>query len=450
MTVRQSRPALHFTAERGWINDPNGLVFHDGYWHLFYQHHPDSLQWGPMHWGHARSCDLITWEHLPIALEPGRLGAAFSGSAVVDHDGTAGFGTGAVVAIYTLNSDTGQTQAIAHSSDGILFTPFSGNPVLLQPPDCKDFRDPKVFRYNDSWIMVLAVGTQVWIYQSVDLRNWSLTSRYTDKPASDWGTWETPDLFPLPHPVHGEPVWVLTIGMTSDAPAGGGGTYYRTGMFDGTTFTSTDGTGHWADHGPDFYAPQSWSGTGDRRVVLAWMNNWRYSNDSPHGVSRGIMSLAREVHLELVDGGLLLAQRPVLNLGELAGELRTIPVGTTTITDVGRATACSMNVRGVDQLSFKGALLDDTVKISIDGETRLIVVERSGPVAERIDGFTLRHECLVPGHGNFDAAIVFDSGSVEVFAASGTLSITMLTSHVVMPQTLCIHTTVELEVRTVA
>jgi fructan beta-fructosidase len=435
MTVRSQIPVLHFTTPVGWLNDPNGLVFADGFWHLYYQHHPHSLEWGPMHWGHARSSDLTVWEHLPIALVPSQNGAAFSGSAVIDHYDTAGFGSGALVALYTLAGDGTQFQGIASSTDGgITLTPSLRNPVLKSPEGIVDFRDPKVFPFEGQWRMVLSVGTEVWIYGSANLHDWTLLSTYRDDPASGWSTWETPDLVPLVHPLTGDVVWVLTIGMTSNAPTGASGTYYRTGTFDGVTFVATDDAGHWADHGPDFYAAQSWSNTGDNHVWIAWMNNWRYSQQSPHGVGRGFMSLARQVGLQAVDNELLLTQRPIVSLDNLDADHEIVEFG---VGDHGieSLAGCVLSwvMGSTDFVEVVVKLEHDLVGVHIDGASRAVRLVRSGPAAAAIEHFALDTTATVPGTSDFDVSIVVDIGTFELFAANGTLTMSALTNKVQPP-----------------
>ncbi len=319
------RPHVHFTPPSGWLNDPNGLVHVDGTWQLCYQHHPDSLVWGPMHWGRATSRDLVHWEHQPIALRPDHLGAAFSGSAVVDTDGVAGFGAGALVAFFThfLEGEP-QTQGVASSTDGgRTWTPHPGNPVLRGPEGLVDFRDPKVLRYggpgpDGHWVMVLVGGPEVIFHRSADLLTWTECGRFGREHGAHEGLWETPDLFELEVEGTGERRWVLVVSVMAGGPAGGSGTQYFTGTFDGSTFTC-DGPPEevrWVDHGADFYAPQSWYGApGGRRTWVAWMSNWAYARAVPASTWRGVMTLPRDVTLRPgPDGRPVLVQRPTAEL----------------------------------------------------------------------------------------------------------------------------------------
>lgn len=320
------RPVFHFTPPAHWINDPNGLVYHEGEYHLFYQYYPEGLVWGPMHWGHAVSRDLITWEHLPIALYPDELGMIFSGSAVIDTENTAGFGPGAMIAIFTHNDRLGQMQSIAYSTDkGRTWTKNAGNPVIPLIEGKPDIRDPKVIWHAPSqrWVMVLAVMTEVWFYTSPDLKQWTKSGVFGEGYGSHGGIWETPDLFEMQ--VEGEDtrVWVLTIGVQNDAPAGGSGTQYFIGSFDGSTFHCADApeTIRWADYGADFYAAQSWSPPpGARRTWLAWMSNWAYAREFPATDWRGSMSLPREMLLVREGEEIVLIQQPIPQLAALRGE----------------------------------------------------------------------------------------------------------------------------------
>jgi fructan beta-fructosidase len=330
VTQQTLRPEFHFTPARGWINDPNGLVYLDGEYHLFCQYHPHSTSWGPMHWLHAVSSDLLTWRELPVALEPDAHGTIFSGSAVIDHHNSAGFGHGAMVAIFTHHDDAAQPrqrQSLAYSTDrGRMWTKYDGNPVL-PPPDAqmRDYRDPKVIWFdgkgNDSrgghWVMVLAVVNEIWFYTSPDLKHWSLGSRFGAAYGSHGGVWECPDLLRMPVSggADGETRWVLIVSVGNGAPAGGSGVQYFVGDFDGAGFSTPDAPERvrWMDYGADFYAPQSWSNAPDgRTLMIAWMNNWSYGRLTPdEGGWRGVMTLPRELQLHREAADIVLLQAPV-------------------------------------------------------------------------------------------------------------------------------------------
>ena len=286
--VVSARPAIHYSPAATWLNDPNGLIFHNSLWHLYYQTNPHGLTWGNMSWGHATSPDLAHWTEHETAISLDEAEEIFSGSMVCDETGSAGFGAGALVAIYTShrgNPEVGvhQTQALAWSTDGgFTFHKFAGNPVLDR--DSADFRDPKVFRHEGRWIMVAveAVENIVVLYASDDLREWELLSEFRD-PAAAAPTWECPDLFPL-FDADGTTVWVLILSVNPEALTGGSGTRYYLGDFDGRTFTpSVDaGAQGWLDQGRDYYAAVSFSDApDDRRVMIGWMNNWEYAHALP-------------------------------------------------------------------------------------------------------------------------------------------------------------------------
>ena len=322
MSGEPMRPTFHFTPARNWMNDPNGLVWHDGEYHLFFQYNPLGTDWGNMSWGHAVSRDLVTWEELPVALEHTPTEAVYSGSIVVDRADTSGLGSGdtpAMVAVYTSHDLlTGhQGQAVAWSTDhGRTWTRHQKNPVL--DIGSTDFRDPKVFWYAEGgyWVMVVALATEhvVRLYRSADLLTWSHLSDYGPAGAVD-GAWECPDLFPLA--VDGDPArtkWLLVVSVQDGAPAGGSGTQYFVGDFDGTTFTADQSPGaaaSWVDHGADYYAAVSFSDAPhDRRVLVAWMSNWDYAREVPARAHRGAMTMPRTYELRTRCDRPVLVQRP--------------------------------------------------------------------------------------------------------------------------------------------
>jgi fructan beta-fructosidase len=324
------RPQFHFTPETGWMNDPNGMVYYDGKYHLFYQFTPGNIDtFGPKHWGHAVSMDLIHWEHLPVALSPDSLGEIWSGSVVVDWENTSGFRSGdeaVLVAIFTHFKDGLQRQSLAYSNDrGRNWTKYAGNPVIPNP-GLADFRDPKVVWHpgTERWVMVLAAGDRVLFYTSPNLIDWKLTSQFGELEGSHGGVWECPDLFPLP--VDGNPAkerWVLLVSVGNGAPNGGSGTQYFIGDFNGETFTNHYPATkvNWIDYGKDNYAGVTYSGIHDRRIFMGWMNNWSYAYKVPTRPWRGAMTLPRA--LELVtnqDGELQLRSLPIPEMQSLRGK----------------------------------------------------------------------------------------------------------------------------------
>ena len=302
------RPAFHFTPKQGWMNDPNGMIFLNGQYHLFFQHYPDSTVWGPMHWGHATSSDLVQWKEQPIALYPDSIGMIFSGSAVLDKNNTSGLGRGGIaplVAIFTQHYMPGekdgrtdfQNQSIAYSLDeGKTWTKYAGNPVL-KTPNLKDFRDPKVIWYapTQKWIMSLAVADHVEFYSSPNLINWTKESEIGKNLFAHGGVWECPDLLPINK--NGETIWVLLVSMNPGGPNGGSATQYIVGDFDGHVFKPFSADIKWMDYGPDNYAGVTFSNVGDRKILIGWMSNWNYANLVPTEKWRSAMTVPRELSL---------------------------------------------------------------------------------------------------------------------------------------------------------
>ncbi|MDR6735628.1 glycoside hydrolase family 32 protein [Sphingobacterium sp. 2149] len=302
------RPQYHFTPQRGWMNDPNGLVYLNGNYHLFFQHNPEKPVWGPMHWGHATSKDLIHWDEKKIALYPDSLGTIFSGSAVIDKDNTAGFGKGAMVAIFTHHNQqeedrkTGlhQNQSLAYSLDeGVSWTKYRGNPVLPNS-GIWDFRDPKVMWHADSqrWIMTLATKDCITFYSSTDLKTWQKESEFGKELGAHGGVWECPDLIPMDY--NGLKKWVLLVSINPGGPNGGSVTQYFVGDFDGHHFRTADNEIKWLDWGPDNYAGVTWSNIGDRHLMIGWMSNWQYANVVPTTAWRSSLTIPRILSLEKV------------------------------------------------------------------------------------------------------------------------------------------------------
>lgn len=320
------RPTYHFTPKSGWMNDPNGLVYLDGEYHLFFQHNPDSNVWGPMHWGHAISTDLVNWVEQPIALFPDSLGTIFSGSAVLDKDNTAGFGSNALIAIYTNhshdieNKKTGlhQTQSIAYSLDkGKTWTKYKGNPVLPNP-GIWDFRDPKVSWHAESkqWIMTLATKQSITFYGSKNLKEWTRLSEFGENIGAHGGVWECPDLFRFKTP-QGEK-WVLLVSINPGGPNTGSATQYFVGNFDGKGFKQDDEKTRWMDYGPDNYAGVTFSNTGDRKLLIGWMSNWLYANDVPTTPWRSATTIVRELDLINIDNNWILTSKPAREFDKLS------------------------------------------------------------------------------------------------------------------------------------
>jgi len=322
------RPQFHFTPEHGWMNDPNGMVFLDGEYHVFYQYNPYGSMSGNMHWGHAVSADMVSWTYLPVAIAPDSLGLIFSGSIVVDINNTSGFGRNAMVAIYT-SAGKVQAQSIAYSTDkGRTFTKYAHNPVLHNP-GIVDFRDPKVSwnEISKQWIMALATKQTITFYGSPNLKDWTKLSEFGHGLGSHDGVWECPDLFPLPY--QGKIKWVLLVSINPGSPNGGSSTQYFIGNFDGKKFTA-DALPYplWLDNGRDNYAGVTFGNipkSDGRRIFMGWMSNWDYANQVPTLNFRSAMTVPRE--LTLVHNGehLILKGFPVKEVNSLRGKGKTVP-----------------------------------------------------------------------------------------------------------------------------
>ncbi|MBK9749723.1 MAG: glycoside hydrolase family 32 protein [Chloroflexi bacterium] len=430
------RPQYHFSPPEKWMNDPNGLVYFDGEYHLFYQYHPYDVIWGPMHWGHAVSTDLVHWENLPIALEPDDNGTIFSGSAVIDVNNTAGFGANAMVAIYSYNT---QTQGVAYSTDrGRTWTKYEGNPIMpaLATPD---FRDPKVFWHEESgqWVMVIAAGREAQFYTSPNLLDWTFASSFA--AGHIVATWEVPDIFPLD--IDGETKWVLLVSVGAYAPAGGSGIQYFIGDFDGQTFTNDNPTGTtlWLDYGADNYAGTTWNDEPDgERIYIGWLNNWTYANNIPTSTWRGATTLPRTLRLVNTAEGVRLAQAPVAALESL----RT-PLGTWD----------DLTISSTEQVidGVTGRTLEIIAEIEPgEAERWGLKVQRSDETGTRIVYSPARSSLLI-GRGDTTSAgainrfspafgapldlngetlrlhIFVDESSVEVFAQDGLVALTAQT-----------------------
>jgi fructan beta-fructosidase len=448
------RPRFHFTPERNWMNDPNGLVFHEGEYHLFYQYNPFGDRWGHMSWGHAVSRDLVRWQHLPLAIPEENGVMAFSGSAVVDWKNTSGFGRDGrppLVAIYTGHHTTRplQDQRLAYSNDrGRTWTRYAGNPVL--DIGQKDFRDPKVFWHSPThrWVMVVAWPEQrmVRLYASRDLRSWSHLSDFGPAGATQ-GAWECPDLFPLPVPGATATRWVLIVNVNPGAPAGGSGTQYFVGQFDGRRFVA-EGREHaalWLDHGPDHYATVTWSdipSRDGRRIALGWMSNWAYAPDLPTAPWRGAMTVPRELALVPTPAGLRVRQRPVRELESLrVGKPRRFDGGT--LAEAVGWLARQAPLPALADVELELSRLAESTPVSValrTGPEELVVLSleafgggrfavdraRSGLVAFN-DAFALPYGAPVRVTWNrCRLRLLVDASSLEVFAQDGETTLTQL------------------------
>ena len=316
------RPVYHFSPYFGWTNDPNGMVYKDGEWHLSYQYNPYGTTHGNMHWGHAVSKDLVSWEHHPFIIAPDELGSIFSGSSVVDINNTAGFGENAIVAIYT-SAGRGQRQSIAWSlDDGRTYTKYEGNPVLSEP-DKKDFRDPKVTWIDDQWVMSVAAGEVISFYGSKDLKNWIHLSDFGKGIGSHAAVWECPDLMKFNY--NGKDKWVLLVSINPGGPNGGSVTQYFIGDFDGKQFKA-DPLPYplWVDQGVDNYAGVTFGNTPGRYVFMGWMSNWWYANQTPTKYFRNSMTIPRDLGIKHNGRHLVLASTPSPEIYAARGEEKTL------------------------------------------------------------------------------------------------------------------------------
>lgn len=437
----QYRPQVHFSPKEKWTNDPNGMVYYKGIYHLFFQYYPDSTIWGPMHWGHATSADLIHWAQQPVALYPDSLGYIFSGSAVVDKSNTSGLGKNGhtpLVAIFTHHDPAGekegrnnyQNQSMAYSLDnGKTWIKYAGNPVLKNL-GITDFRDPKVMWYKpqQKWIMTLATKDRITFYSSPDLKNWEKESEFGQAAGAHGGVWECPDLFTLDD--KGKKVWVLIVNLNPGGPNGGSATQYFLGDFNGKTFTPRDSLTRWLDYGPDEYAGVTWSNTDDRKIFLGWMSNWLYANEVPTVVWRNAMTIARELKLEHRGTDVAVTSEPVKELMKIASnpvvfnDLDLANVFDLSSKIVGDALPCRLNLSFNQTKNISVTLSNDVgeqLVIGFDKEQNQYFIDRtkSGEVDFQKD-FSARHTApRLSGDRELNLQLIIDVSSVELFADNG-------------------------------
>ncbi len=451
LAKQKFRGAYHISPQVNWMNDPNGMVYYEGEYHLFYQHHPYGDTWGPMHWGHAVSKDLVTWEELDIALAPDEHGTIFSGSAVVDWNNTTGLfpdGPG-LVAIFTHHLEVQgshpiQRQSLAYSKDkGRTWMKYAGNPVLTHETFV-DFRDPKVFWHEEThrWVMIIACGQTVCLYHSPDLISWTFGSEFGEGIGSHDGVWECPDLFPLA--IDGDASnlkWVMIVSIGADpAFAEGSRTQYFTGDFDGMAFTPDAASSEvrWVDHGRDNYAGVTWSDIPEsdgRRLMIGWMSNWQYANLTPTEGFRGAMTIVREMSLETREGVVTLVQKPATELESIRKPILALQ----------GATAAE-----AEHALQKPQLVSYEIHAELSTEYSSGFVVRTGAANGTVVGFDAVSGCvyvdrtksgehsfhplfrgvqtakLVSAGDSIDLRVFVDSASVEVFANNGQAVITDL------------------------
>ncbi|WP_340199843.1 glycoside hydrolase family 32 protein [Ascidiimonas sp. W6] len=436
------RPQFHFSPSEKWMNDPNGLVYHKGVYHLFYQYYPDDIVWGPMHWGHAISKDMILWEHKPIALYPDENGLIFSGSAVVDKNNSSGFGSKEnppLIAIFTYHNMEGekagtldfQTQGIAYSLDnGETWKKYEGNPVIPNNTGIKDFRDPKVFWHEASgkWILVLVAKDHARIYSSNNLKKWTYLSEFGKNNGAHGGVWECPDLFPLKVADSDEEKWVLIISINPGAPNGGSGTQYFIGDFDGNEFTSNQKEPKWIDYGTDNYAGITYNNTPNKeRIFIGWMSNWNYARDTPTQVWRSAMTLPRELSLHKINTDYFLYNYPLKTLERVIekGTPSKIKTANKIMLEAANFNESEVMFKTANrnfELAFSNAE-GDVFSLYMNGAKNKFIVDRtkSGSVDFQESFGSSSHEMSIEGlpEGKIELRIVMDWSSAEVFINKG-------------------------------
>ncbi|MDE7120474.1 MAG: GH32 C-terminal domain-containing protein [Muribaculaceae bacterium] len=442
------RPVFHHTPLYGWMNDPNGMFYSNGVWHLYYQYNPYGSKWQNLSWGHSTSTDLINWHHEPVALEPTGLGMVFSGSCAVDSANTAGFGPGAVVGMYT-SADASQMQSLVWSNDGgKTFEFFAANPVITLETEA---RDPNMFwdSEHQRWVLTLAhaLEHEMLVFTSPDMKQWTLQSSFGKGLGAQDGVWECPDLFKLPVAGTGREKWVLVCNLNPGGIFGGSATQYFIGDFDGSVFTAdTDASGQvpvkWLDYGKDHYATVSWSDAPDgRRTVIGWMSNWQYAAEVPTLQYRSANTLPREIGLfEGPDGQiyasstpspelLALRGRPVVhgarfNVGQ-KGRKYALPAANGGVCEI----VVDFEAREAAEVCFELANGDgEKVAMVYDTAARTLSFDRrqSGLVDFSKDFPAVTVAPTFETDGKISLRIFVDRSSVEVFGNDGRFAMTNL------------------------
>lgn len=426
------RPRFHFTPRANFMNDPNGLSFYQGEYHLFYQHNPFGPRWGHMSWGHAVSDDAVRWRDLPVALREERGVMVFSGSVVVDEKNASGFcaaGGSCLVAVYTGFTGKKQHQNIAYSNDrGRTWTKYARNPII--DLGLADFRDPKVFWHAPTRRFVMATVLsdvrKVRFFGSTDLKHWTTLSDFGPAGAQA-GLWECPDLFSAP--VEGAPSerrFVLVVSVNDGAPAGGTGTQYFVGSFDGERFSADDAATRWVDYGKDFYAAQSISGIGaDRPVWIGWLSNWLYAQDEPTSPWRGAQSIPRTLALKKNGEGWALTQTPVEALVRLRGDSSSLDRRPTPL-PLSAEIALTLRKSAWESVALRlSNALGEVVHVGVSMQPAEVFVDRRAsrraPFGKH---YAERHAAPLEWSGDtLTLRVFFDRSTIEVFAGEGTRTI---------------------------
>ncbi len=441
------RPTYHYTPEKHWMNDPNGMVYYKGEYHLFYQYYPEGNQWGPMHWGHAISTDLIQWEELPIALYPDNLGYIFSGSAVVDKENTSGFKTGeedVLVAIFTHHEPVNnkEYQSLAYSNDkGRTWSKYFGNPVLTNSNKI-DFRDPKVSWNSkvNKWIMSVAAGNEIMFYSSPNLKDWNYLSSFGSNIGAHGGVWECPDLFPIKLD-NGIVKWVLIVSINPGGINGGSATQYFIGEFDGVNFTTDQTDIKWLDYGTDNYAGVTWSNTPDNtNLFIGWMSNWNYAGDVPTYSWRSAMTIPRSLHLLENNEGYVLASKPLTEHAEHENlfqskyvEIKT-PLNSYELNNDEVLSSSNFNFKvlldfsNINSSEIKWGNNTSFIKIKYDKNKSLLTIDRSnaGYNFNNMNNNIINCDINIDDTNSLDLNIWADKSSIEIFVNGGERVVTSL------------------------
>lgn len=417
--VENYRPAYHHTPVYGWMNDPNGMFYKDGVWHLCFQYNPYGSQWENMTWGYSTSTDLVNWTAQPAVLEGDALGAIFSGSSVVDKNNTAGFGKDAIVAFYT-SAGHSQTQSMAYSTDGgKTFTKYEHNPIIVST--ARDFRDPHVFWNAEAgfWNMILAAGQEMQIYSSSNLKDWKYESSFGHEYGSHGGVWECPDLMKMKVRGTDKEKWMLICNINPGGPFGGSATQYFIGQFDGHKFTCEDEPSEtkWMDYGKDHYATVTFDNAPDgRRCAIAWMSNWQYANQVPTMQYRSANSIVRDLGLFEYKGETYCSVMPAKEMDAVRGARTASP------TD-----ACEIVVtlKGDAQITLRNGKGEKVVMTYDDAEETFDMDRRRSGNVSFSDAFPV--VTSTPTYGKMRQLRIFvDRSSIEAFDADGKMVMTNL------------------------
>ena len=417
--VEKHRPVYHHTPVYGWMNDPNGMFYKDGTWHLCYQYNPYGSQWENMTWGHSTSTDLVHWKAEPTAITPDALGAIFSGCCVVDKNNTAGFGNDAIIAFYT-SAGASQMQSMAYSTDGgKTFTKYENNPVIAS--NVPDFRDPHVF-WNDEagfWNMILAAGQEMQIYSSTNLKDWKYESSFGHEYGNHGGVWECPDLMKMKVKGTDKEKWMLICNINPGGPFGGSATQYFIGQFDGHKFTCEDEPNEtkWMDYGKDHYATVTFDNAPDgRRCAIAWMSNWQYANQVPTMQYRSANSIVRDLGLFEYKGETYCRVLPAKEMSAVRGAKVSAPT---------EACEIIVDLKGDAQITLRNAKGERVVMTYDDAEETFDMDRRRSGNVSFSDAFPV--VTSTPTYGKVRQLRIFvDRSSIEAFDSDGKMVMTNL------------------------